>query len=1724
MKKFLFALLITSGLAAQSQVFNNEWIDYSKTYYKFKVGKTGLFRISHSVLLSAGLGATPAEQFQLWRNGAQVPIYTSVASGSFSSSDYIEFWGKMNDGKPDKELFRLPEYHLNDKWSLETDTASYFLTVNAVTAQNLRLENTANNVAGNSQPAEPYFMHTAGNYFKNQINKGYAVNVGEYLYSSSYDKGEGWTSSEINSSYSSGSPNFGKNVFVFKNLFAYPGGPDPVFEIAASGNAINTRRYYAQINSDSIISQNVDFFNYAHDSTTFRLASINGVSDTITVTNMTFCASTTCPTADRMVIHKYEITYPRSFNFDNQTNFEFNLPANFIGNYLEITNFNYGVTAPVLLDLTNGKRYVADISAAPLLKFALEASNTDRELVLVSQENSNLNSVTTLQTRNFINYTTAANQGDYLIITNPILFNGSNGTNPVEEYKTYRNSSAGGSYNAKVYLSDELIDQFGFGIKNNPAGLRNFIRYARLNYAVKPKQVFIIGRGVNYWHSISIENLVLNPASPDYASVLEQKTNLPKLNLVPTFGWPASDVLLTCEPGSSLPELSIGRISVITAAELVVYLKKIKEFEAAQNTSSPKIADKAWMKNVVHIVGASEAGLEGILTNYMNTYSNIVADTLYGARVERFSKSTSNAVENLSSTRLNNLFKEGISLITYFGHSSTTTLEFNLDNPENYENFGKYPLFLGLGCNAGDFFKYSPLRLQTKETLSEKYVLSPDRGTIGFVASTHFGIVHYLDIWASRAYAQFSSKNYGKTMGEIMKLTAADVFSFTTQEDFYARCNTEQSEFHGDPALRLNPHPKADYVIEEPMVKFSPGFVSIFEKELTIEAEILNIGKAPDTDIILEVKHQLPNGVINILIRDTVPGIRYRDSLKLFVPVLPAMKGLNKFTITVDADGAVDESFENNNVISKEIMIYEDEARPIYPYNFGIVNKQITKLIASTANPFAVSKQYQMEIDTTEKFNSPIKVNRTITSVGGILEFDPGIVLSDSTVYYWRVAPVVTSGDISWNGASFIYLPNSDQGFAQNHFFQHLRSVNGLGMALDTVSRKWKFGNKYYNVFIRQGSWVTSIGQNAGLSVAVNGGAFIRNTCWYQSVVFNVFSGTTFTPMRNITLDNSGAVGHALYGSASNNCSSGREYSFEYRWDSATSRKRAMDFMNNDIPDGSYVIVRSFLLDPVTHPAFANLIRYAADWQADEAIYGPGQTLYHSLKNAGFSAIDSFNRPRQFAFIYKKNDPSYTPKWILTDGTYDNVTLTSDCHVPDTIGHITSPKFGPSKQWKELKWDGSTDPIPGDNPGVDVLGIRPDGTIDTLIRRLNLSQRTIDISHIDAVQYPYLQLHMLNADTVNGTPYTLKYWRLTGVPAPEGAIAPNIMFQLKNNIEPGEPLDFKIAFKNISDLPFDSLKVKLVITDRNNQQHQIVFKQKPLPNQNDTVHIRYPIDTRIFGGTNLLYVEVNPDNDQPEQYHFNNFAYGSFKVKADTLNPLLDVTFDNVHILNHDIVSSRPNIVIKLKDESKFNPLDDKTVMTVQVRYPDGTLVPYNFNSDTLQFVPAQPGSNGDNTASAVFKPYFPEDGEYELLVSGKDMSGNSAGSQQYRVSFQVINKPMISNMLNYPNPFTTSTAFVFTLTGSEVPQNIKIQVLTVTGKVVREITKQELGPLHIGRNITEFKWDGTDQYGQKLGNGVYLYRVVTNLNGKSLDKYTSKDEATDKYFNKGYGKMYLMR
>jgi hypothetical protein len=178
------------------------------------------------------------------------------------------------------------------------------------------------------------------------------------------------------------------------------------------------------------------------------------------------------------------------------------------------------------------------------------------------------------------------------------------------------------------------------------------------------------------------------------------------------------------------------------------------------------------------------------------------------------------------------------------------------------------------------------------------------------------------------------------------------------------------------------------------------------------------------------------------------------------------------------------------------------------------------------------------------------------------------------------------------------------------------------------------------------------------------------------------------------------------------------------------------------------------------------------------------------------------------------------------------------------------------------------------------------------------------------------------------------------------------------------------------------------------------------------------------------------------------------------------------------------------------------------------------FNSPYVRFQPAITGSN--NRASIDLEPIFTSDGIYTLIVQGRDISGNAAGDFDFKRSFEVVTKSSISNFVNYPNPFTTATRFLYTMTGTAPPARYRMQIMTVSGRVVREVEQAELGELKVGTHLTDFVWDGKDEFGDQLANGVYLYRlVVEDVDGKDWEKY---DTGTDKYFKAGYGKMVLVR
>ncbi len=1710
MKKILFLILICLTGVAHAQL-NNSWIDYNKTYYKFKLNRNVVCRISGNTLNTLGLANVPAEQFQLWRNGAQVRLYTSSPTGILGANGYIEFWGMMNDGLPDLELYKEPSMKLCNAYSIHSDTSTYFLTVNPA-GNNLRFTDVSNNVAGNVLPADAYYMRTVEHAYREYYNRGFAQNAGEYIYSSTYEQGEGFSTYDIHNDM--------KLDDVFRSLNVYTAGPanSASFKIAAFGNAAAANTYYRSLHAETgstvLIDSSMDGFKTIIKQVNNLPLSIFTNTDSLHI----IVSGTNTDTHDRIVLGSMSIQFPSTFNFNNESNFSFELGASSAGNFLVIDNFNYGSAPPVLLSLNDGNRYTGDISIAGKVRFALPPSNNpNRKFLLINSMAINRIDITAITPKTFVNFGQAANQGDYLIISSPVLYNDGSGNNYVDQYRQYRSTIAGGSFTPKVYNIDELTDQFAFGIFKHPAAIRDFIRFANQNFSVKPKYAFIIGRGMS---------------SIDY-KMNETAVDVNQLDLVPSYGWPASDVLLACDPNTNVPLVPIGRLGAVTPVEVKYYLDKVKEYELAQTNPSQTINDKLWMKDAIFVSGGKDPGEDASFLTYLNGYNTILSDTNFGAHVETFRKLSSSAVQQLSGQRIDELVNQGVSVIQYFGHSSANTLAFNLNSPEIYTNQGKYSFFCVSGCSAGNYYIYDPARLTGNLTLSEKWVLENQKGSIGFLASSHLGIPPNLDTYNSELYNSISKTMYGNTIGNQIRNVLNNLGSNPGGLDFFTRLHLEEINLQGDPAIHINHFAKPDFTVEDQTVKITPSIISVADANFNLNVKIYNIGKAYKDSVKVYITHTLPNNAQVIIYNKKIKCPAYEDSLNFVLPINALTdKGLNKITVSIDPDNLIDELNESNNIVTKQFYIFEDELRPVYPYNFSIINNQGISFTASTANPLVTQRQYVMEIDTTELFNSPFKKQYTQTGNGGAITFTPSnLTFTDSTVYYWRtsITPLGSSTPI-WNNSSFVYLVSGGTGFNQSHYFQHLKSgySNSISLGGD---RKFHFNDVVKTLTIKTGLYPYYNFDEIDVYLDFDELEFYG--CTYNALQFMVYDSVTLKPWRNFNTGNNGRFGSAPV--CQLNPDGGRNF-FEFPYFDAAYRKKAMDFMDS-IPDGAYVSITN--LGWTANTSFIN------DWKNDTTTLGSGHSIYHKLKSIGFSSLDSFTHNLPFMYFYKKNRPDFNPIQVMgpteTSQIVQPIALVSKYRT----GVISSPLYGPAAAWNSLHWRGSSQDVnvTDDTTSVEVYGVTSSGT-ETLQAVVNPARDT-SIAFISAATYPYLRLKMNNADFNNATPYQLRYWRVNADYLPEGAIAPNILFNMKDTLEQGENINFSIAFKNISSVAFaDSLKIRFVITDNNNVQHVLNIPRKKALVSGDTLVVSYLIDTRNFSGKNTLYLMVNDNGAQPEQFLFNNILYKDFFVKQDKVNPLLDVTFDGVHILNQDIVSAKANITIKLKDENKFLALADTSLLTVQVKFPplpgqiDGDIHTYHFG-DAMQFIPANL-ANGENSATINLKGDFNLDGEYQLIVTGKDVVGNVAGNAEhieYKISFTVENRPMISNMLNYPNPFTTSTAFVFTLTGSEVPQNIRIQIMTITGKIVREITKQELGSIHIGNNITEFKWDGTDMYGQKLANGVYLYRVITSLNGQKMNKYNginssgnvvidglSGSSSIDQYFNKGYGKMYLMR
>lgn len=125
-------------------------------------------------------------------------------------------------------------------------------------------------------------------------------------------------------------------------------------------------------------------------------------------------------------------------------------------------------------------------------------------------------------------------------------------------------------------------------------------------------------------------------------------------------------------------------------------------------------------------------------------------------------------------------------------------------------------------------------------------------------------------------------------------------------------------------------------------------------------------------------------------------------------------------------------------------------------------------------------------------------------------------------------------------------------------------------------------------------------------------------------------------------------------------------------------------------------------------------------------------------------------------------------------------------------------------------------------------------------------------------------------------------------------------------------------------------------------------------------------------------------------------------------------------------------------------------------------------------------------------------DGRHTLKIKAWDILNNS--SEAY-TEFIVASSSVfaLNHVLNYPNPFTTHTQFSFEYNKPCENLDAQIQIYTISGKLIKTISRKIISA---GTRIDELTWDGRDDFGDKIGRGVYIYRVkLNNAEGESASK-----------------------
>lgn len=228
-----------------------------------------------------------------------------------------------------------------------------------------------------------------------------------------------------------------------------------------------------------------------------------------------------------------------------------------------------------------------------------------------------------------------------------------------------------------------------------------------------------------------------------------------------------------------------------------------------------------------------------------------------------------------------------------------------------------------------------------------------------------------------------------------------------------------------------------------------------------------------------------------------------------------------------------------------------------------------------------------------------------------------------------------------------------------------------------------------------------------------------------------------------------------------------------------------------------------------------------------------------------------------------------------------------------------------------------------------------------------------------------------------------------------------------------------------------------------------------------------------------------------------NITIGGLNQSAeeDLVPPLINIFLNNENFTDGQLVNNNPLLIAKLSDASGIN--------TAGGVGHDIVAIIDNDESNPINLNEFYTTDLDDFTNGIInFRLNGLSVGEHTLRLRVSDVF-NNVSTQEVSFRIGAADQFEVSEVLNYPNPFTSYTEFWFTHTGSPVDVlEVTVQVMSVSGKLITTKFATLSGNTNTYRG--GISWDGRDDFGNKIGKGVYIYKIIvkSTLTNKTFSKF----------------------